>query len=177
MQLKRLLMFIPVIFMGVCTACVCASDIYKSVDENGQVVYSDTPSENSELKEYSDIMTMPLRAPNKTAYEEKQEFNETFTASVNIASPKNESHILIEQNGNFVIQTNIKVPMSQDVSLVLYRDGKEIMKGQETSFNLKNQDRGEHLYTVKLLDNTGEVLSADSITLFVQRGRIRAPTN
>lgn len=177
MQLKRLFTFMPAIFIVVYTACVDASDIYKSVDANGQVVYSDTPSDNAQLQELPDIMTMPLRAPDKTAYEEKKEFNETFTASVNIISPKNESHIVIEQNGNFTIQTSIKVPLSQDVSLVLYRDGKEIMKGQETSFNLKNQDRGEHLYTVRLLDNAGEVLSADSITLFVQRGRIKAPKN
>lgn len=153
-----------------------ASQVYKSVDKNGRIVYSDKPSKGAKLHKLRKTPTIPAAEVKARFSDAPKEQEKLAKPEVKILYPKNQSHILVEQSGKIRIQVSMNQPLLEDFKIALYRNGEKLAQGVDTVFWLTNQDRGEHKYTVKLLDPEGKEVSSDSITLFVQRGRIARPS-
>jgi hypothetical protein len=143
-----------------CSAIVSAGEIYKRVDKDGNVHYSDAPHDGAEKIEVQPITTVPaFRAPAGTS---QTEYQPTATASkmtVTISSPANDS-AFHDAQGNISVKVKVQ-PELFDNLLVIKLDGKEVSKGQETSTLLKNLDRGTHQLSAEVVDKSGKVISSD----------------
>ncbi len=159
--MRRYILIPLVLFCFTVTA-----DIYKSVDDEGTIHYSDKETEGAEPVELSKGITYPAPdVSNGTASKEglQQEFNYT---SISIVKPEmNET--IHDNSGNVTVGITLVPVLRPKHTITLYMDGKELLKGKkETSFNLQNIDRGSHTLRASVLDKNSVVLISSKSVIF-----------
>ncbi|GLP97594.1 DUF4124 domain-containing protein [Paraferrimonas sedimenticola] len=149
--------------------------VYRWVDENGKVHYSDEPekgvkAEQIEVKEASSIS---VSLPKVADVKEQQPQAEPIDYKLSIRSPNNEETIR-NNNGNFEVHVDIAPKLSPSHRLALYLNGKAYSVPQRNGmFRLVNIDRGEHNLSAKLIDKNGKVLASSAETkVFLHRASV-----
>ena len=144
--------------------------VYVWRNENGELVYSDTPRPGAEevktkpgnvIKSYTSVETQVLDINTKKIEEKYQ---------VVINQPEN--NITIRDNtGSVLIIGSIKPIFKSGLRVQLILDGQPYKKPQNHSrFSLRNIDRGEHQIKIKLLNGKGKVIaSSNTITFYMHR--------
>ncbi|RLA59729.1 MAG: hypothetical protein DRR04_07650 [Gammaproteobacteria bacterium] len=154
-----------------------SAQIYRTTDEQGNVVFTDKPSagvNTTERVELPPINTTPAPVF-KPSPEPELEAPDTAAPaySVAIISPANETSFPMGP-GNFSVSVNVQPSPGENQALQLYID--DIPWGdpqQGTSWALTNIYRGEHLLTVAIVDAKGEHLAnSAAIRVFVHRPSI-----
>jgi hypothetical protein len=156
-----------------------AADVYKTVDENGNVTFTDSPdpTKKSEVVDLPPITAIPP-TPNKTSpsssYEPMNGKPEDPYQSLIITHPANDT--TIRDNGNFTVQVSIKPRLYSDHKLQLSLDGVTQGKAQRgTSFKLKNIDRGTHQLEVSIVDKKGSAIRKTNSAVHIQRTIFKPP--
>lgn len=147
------------------------ADVYRSVDKQGNVVFSDTSTENAkkiELQEsytYSppviiDLvddkpspMLVDMAVPNYTLM---------------ITSP-GQNETLRENAGNVTINSMVTPELNteREDKLIFSLDGQLKSEAQDAiSYTFTNVDRGSHIAVVSVVDKTGKVIKASKSILF-----------
>lgn len=146
---------------------VQADDIYKSVDKEGNVIFSDKPSEDAERIRIDKVQTIENPNPAEFKYEPKQKKQEGSIYQVTINNPADNSE-LRENIG--LVKVNVSVLPELDIGngdiLVLYLDGNKMQEGTSGQFEVENVDRGTHTVTVAIQDRAGEELTRSSTHTF-----------
>ena len=162
------------------------AEVYKSVDEDGNVIFTDQPSENAEKIHVKEIQTVKTEKPTPTEEEalpevglEEEQDEEAGPAytSVEITSPENDAAIRAN-DGNITISAAVVPGLKADTGdhLALYMDNKLVSAGPGTQFNLSNVDRGTHSFSVAVVDKDGkELLRSAAITFTVLRHSVNQP--
>ena len=154
-----------------------AAQIYKTTDEDGNIVYTDKPSASgntTEKVELNPTNTAPpppeVSRPEPEIVKEEPE-QESYT--VVIDTPANETTIPMGP-GNFLVSAGINPPPKGGENLQLHVDGTPWGEPQASaSWDLKNVFRGAHDLTVSVLDSKGEPLvTSPPIRVFVLRPSI-----
>ena len=155
------------------------AEMYKWVDAEGNITYSDRPQPDSggEKKQVTEI-TLPsvntadavdtsvLRESSNTQPDKKA------NSSIKITKPQNDEAIR-QNEGNMVISVAVK-PQAGDHTVAIYVDGNEVSRGSATSVALQNVDRGTHVITADLISPEGKVIkSATPVTFHLLRYSIR----
>ncbi|MDO8828147.1 DUF4124 domain-containing protein [Methylophaga sp.] len=174
-----------IIFMLVGLGTAVAGDIYRWIDENGNEVYSDQPTENAEKIElrHSMIYT-PVEIPgsNESITEASQEdtgqSEPVPNYQLSIVSPEDDAGIRVN-NGNVLVNLQLLpalVPERGD-KIQLYLDGLPAgIPMPQLSFLLENLDRGTHQLSAVVLNASGEVLAQSTTTTFhLQRSSLLQP--
>ena len=149
----------------------CFAQVYKHVDENGNVTFTDQPPPNAERIEIREPNT--LAPPPIMAYPEETP-EELTPASVNyevkITAPAHETTIP-NGPGNFSVSANISPNLETDAHLQLLLDGESRGEPQRSSsWALTNVFRGAHVLEVVVLDSKNQELAKSApITVFVFR--------
>jgi hypothetical protein len=159
--------------------------IFKTVDENGNVVFTDIPPKEDEPGEQ-----IIVENPNSYASEEAvgpqdewivesedEEGSETrFTyQSLDIVAPQKDATIR-ENAGNVSIVAVPNPRLRSGDRLRLMMDGDLVQEGRQTRFDLENVDRGTHVAVTEIVDDAGNVLiRSDPTTFHLQRYRIPTP--
>ena len=161
------------------------SQIYKTVDEDGNVVFTDIPP-REDLQGAEQIV---IENPNSFAIEEaigpreewviEPEEGEEEVAfsykSLLIASPT-EDESLRENQGNVSIIAVANPRLQSGHRMRLVMDGASIQEGSQSRFDLENVDRGTHVVAAEIVDDSGNVLIRSTDTTFhLQRFRIPTP--
>jgi len=161
------------------TLCLLASlalaEIYKSIDENGKVIYTDNPRGNQKIEKV-DLPAVNSQPATPILQKKSAPEAKATKTSLVIVSPANNAQI---PTGQFEIPVRItvqpKLAKGQRIQLML----NDKAFGQPTTqMNtvLRNVFRGEHQLSAALLDNKGRVLTKSSaITLYVQRQTVNRP--
>jgi len=149
--------------------------LYKWVDENGEVVYSDQPP-NDEAKplDLPPIMVTPAikvkPAAKKTAApapEKKTEYQMLV-----ISRPTDDS-VIFDNAGNIPMSFQLQPTLNSKAgdTLEVEMDGKVIMPNlSTTSVTLNNIDRGSHNLKVRVKDKNGQILiSSQPITVHLRK--------
>lgn len=147
-----------------------SAKIYVWRNENGVLVYSDTPRPGAEevktkkgniIKSPSSIETQTLDIETKKILEEYQ---------VEINHPKDNSTIR-DNTGSVYISGSIKPIFKRGLKIQLIVDGKPHLTPQtHTMFSLRNMDRGEHQIKMKLLNEKGKIIAlSKAITFYMHR--------
>ncbi len=151
------------------------AQVYKSVDENGNTVYSDVPPTNGSSSEKVQVGTPNTSAPPRhvdrpaPVVEEKK-----IKVGVDITSPAHDTAIAIGFAGNFSVTAAVNPPLGNGNSAQLLIDGTAIGPAQaHTSWALSNIFRGSHILTVVISDPAGKKLTeSPPITVHVMRANV-----
>ncbi|QYJ85935.1 DUF4124 domain-containing protein [Shewanella mesophila] len=151
--------------------------IYKWVDKDGKVHYSDSPIENAQAVEFKSNTENQIKLPppvvRESAPKEPKQVGDIY--QMRITSPSEEETIR-DNNGNITIIGSITPDLAKNHVLVLLMDGQVTGAAQLTPvFNLENVDRGEHIFEIRALAQNGKQLaSTPPRTVFLHRATINA---
>ncbi|GIU30027.1 DUF4124 domain-containing protein [Shewanella schlegeliana] len=154
--------------------------IYKWVDEDGTVHFSDKPVKNAEVVELKENTQNNIKLPEVIALPSMQSDtdSEKVKYKVQIVSPTEEESIH-NNEGDITIIANIEPQLSSAHELALFMDGQQIGNTQQHGiFKLNNIDRGEHSFVVKVLSKNGKQLASTPVRIvFLHRTTINGPTH
>lgn len=158
--------------------CIAYADIYKWIDDQGVVNFSDTPHPGAEKVELPEAQTFSPPTPGSPASERlspepnSQAKGHMYTKVV-ITQPDNEATIRNNQ-GFIAITVQVEPDLFPGDKLQLIFDGTPLGEPQNnTSFQLNGVNRGSHTLAVQIVDAGGEVIdTSDSITIFMFRPRV-----
>jgi hypothetical protein len=151
------------------------AQVYKSVDENGNTVYSDKPPTNGSSSEKVQIGTPNTSPPPRhvdrpaPVVEQKK-----IEVSVDITAPPHDTTISIGFAGNFAVIAAVNPPLGNGDSAQLLIDGTAIGPAQtHTSWALSNIFRGSHILTVVISNSAGKKLAESApVTVNVMRANV-----
>ncbi|UCC56280.1 MAG: DUF4124 domain-containing protein [Gammaproteobacteria bacterium] len=158
-----------VIFAGLAQA-----DVYKTVTESGEVIYSDTPSEGAErvrLPELPTYKPAPLPRPIGSPKPVKSDEYDSMV----FMKPRDNDTI---RNNLGIIQVEVRLDPAlkhrQKHKIQYYLDGKP--HGplvDNTGLTFSNIERGTHVLAASVVDANGtELINTAQITVFVKRESI-----
>jgi hypothetical protein len=173
----KILLVLNIIFISF----VYAETVYKTLDAEGNIIFSDVPSEESEVIEVEEvqILNMPAAKSFKSTELEEKEQDAIQYTSLAIISPKND--VTIRSNEGVVsINVELEPALFESDILVLFMDGKEASSGQSSQFSLTKLDRGTHTVYVAVKNEEGKLLKRSAKVVFHLRKEsklFKKPTN
>ncbi|WP_394176550.1 DUF4124 domain-containing protein [Thalassotalea litorea] len=147
------------------------SKIYAWKDEQGNVVFSDTPKPGAELIEVEDQQTIITSVDTSILDITPRAKVEEFQVSIN----QPEDHATIRDNaGSIYISGQVSPVFKRGLSVQLIFNGEKHGEPQTRSvFILRNVDRGEHKIKLELINNQGKVIaSSKERTIYLHRARV-----
>lgn len=157
------------------SSLLAASKIFRTVDEYGNVVFTDMPPRNDQslktktveldpFNSYEPVGETILRSPDGRELwiieDETGENEEPVAANyqfLGIISPTNDATIR-DNAGNLRITAKISPELRPGHSLRLLLDGSPRQTSRNPDFYLSNVDRGTHRLSVQVLNEAGTVL-------------------
>lgn len=157
------------------------SEVYKSVDKDGNVVYTDQPpepgAEPMELPGLSVIASLPTtRAVAEAAASEEDDLEQVTDIrelrqgykDFHISSPQQEE--TIEGTGNSVtLSWNSRYALQSGMAVIFSLDGVPLDPTVTSSVNLQQIDRGAHTVTARLVDSQLRIIAQASPVTFYMR--------
>lgn len=149
------------------------AEIYKTVDKNGRITYTDVPPANTEAKpvELKAINSLPTPAaiPNTGAINTNTNNQAPLEYRVQILAPENGKTLLSDERS-----VTVSIAINQNLSngdLFAYKlDGSTLTTTQEMTYTVTEPPRGEHNLTVEVIDADGKSLAqSNTITVVVMR--------
>lgn len=176
MKAKLLLMLVLLPFAA------AAAQGYKIVHPDGSVEFTDQPVKNAEEISLPDAQGYQSSGNGAASAQGKS----TTTATPNgsgdyvqfaITSPQAEETIS-NSGGSVSVALSVSPALRQGHQVVITLDGREMARGQSTSFSLSEVERGAHLVSAALVDAAGTTLrQANPVTFYVFQQSILNPTN
>jgi Domain of unknown function (DUF4124) len=176
----HLLGYLTVVALMYCATA--SAEIYRWKDEEGNVIYSDTPQPGAEIVELSEPTIVPGQ-PVPSAADATSGKAEKLQAkpyeSVTITRPTDEQTFW-DNVANIGVTINLRPALQAGFGhkLQLLFDGQAVGKpGSGRSFTLPGVERGAHTLQAVILDTDGQVFARSPITtFFVHKQMIRRQT-
>ena len=165
--------WVPALFALSCVSLnLQAATVYKKVDEDGNIIFSDTPMDDSEVLDVPPVPTMKLdhgkRQLQPTSGSNKKT---TFKyEGVTITKPAQDEHFINNQ-GMVTVTVQVSPALKDNHQLQLLLNGvKRAGPGAVASFSFSNLDRGSYSAIAQVVDNKGNVvISSEAVTFHVKR--------
>lgn len=161
-----------------------AGQIYKRVDADGNVYFSDSPMEGGAEIEVKPLPTMPMpkaivpepRAEKAAAVKEEKE-PEGYT-SISITSPAN--GITLRQDADpLTISVSVAPALQEGHAIQALMDG--ALRGEPSTTNtvtINGISRGAHQITARVVDATGApILTSAPVTIYMHRTSVNNPNH
>lgn len=155
-----------------------SADIYKSVDKNGVVTFSDTPpKEQSASNERIELPSHTNRMPSIEVPERRVSENSEVPVNPSlliITAPLDNATIPMGP-GIFDVVADVQPPLKEEEFVELHLDGTPIAPPQKTpAWTLTYVTRGAHKLEIRRVSSSGKVLDSSApITVFVLRPSAR----
>ncbi len=169
-------------------AAPAGADIYKWVDEDGNVTYSDEPRDGAErIEREKDRPFTEFRTPERSSSRERsrrearQEEEAGASAGyerVAIARPEEQGTVR-DNRGLVDVQADIQPGLRDGHRLVFILDGEPYGEPTDSrSIQMEGVHRGEHSVSVRVVDGSGNtVTSSDAVTFYMQQASALGPAN
>ncbi len=157
--------------MLICFSAVAG--IYKYVDADGNVHYSDQEQTGAEEVDLPAAVTYtPTTTGTVTSRKSETEKKQGYV-EMSIVQPKMNETIRSNQ-GEVQVGINLKPGLTAGYTITLYLDGKEEIKGSgQTSVMLTNVDRGSHTLRASVFNKNGvAVISSKSIIFHLHKEEV-----
>lgn len=171
------------LLVGLLLSLSATAQIYKSVDESGNVVFSDRPAnENAVPVELQQPTTYtPRKLPTTSGQAVPQDETEVTKASastytrVEIVAPEQDETIR-DNTGQVAVSIALQPRLRPGHSLTVLMDGAVLVENlKTTSLPMSNIDRGSHELRVLVMDDQGrEVGSSAPVTFHLHRAALGA---
>jgi uncharacterized protein DUF4124 len=153
-----------------------AGPIYKWVDENGVIHYSDQPHENAQKIQLGAVQT--YKATHYAEPAAAATAAPPLSYKCAVTSPADQQ--TFPNADTVAVRAQVDPPQSEDAQIFVMLDGR-MVTGQPTDgvqFMLNNVDRGEHNVSIVIRDLAGKVAcQSPSVTFFVRQPSVMAPAN
>lgn len=169
-------MRILLLMMGLLMTSAASAEVYRSVDESGNVIFTDKPSPDAEKLEIAPVQTITTD-PSQQQFEytppaRKQTESISPYKKVEITSPEHDT-ALRENVGDVSVSVSVDPGLISGHKVVLYMDGNMVAEGSG-QFNLTNVDRGTHTLSAVIQAQDGrELIRSDSISFTVLRHSVQ----
>ena len=169
--MKRLLILLVLI------TCTVQAEIYKSQNEKGEWVYSDTPSPNSERMKLPPLSTYtaPPPPPPHSVYAPVGGAGTAYATMV-FAEPENDATVR-DNNGVVKVTVALDPPLKiqQGHKIQFYLDGNPYGEAIASSaITVKEVDRGTHVLGAQVLSARGGLLlRAEPVTFHLRRHSVK----
>jgi hypothetical protein len=155
------------------TMAVSAAEVYKSVDKDGNTVFSDVPSENAEKIEVKEVMTIPSLQERPATGSAPQPV-ERFRA-LTVLSPK-EDQTYFRSEGDLIVSVQTEPRLSENDTIVIYLNSNEFLSGHSLTYSIPDLDRGTYQLRVAIKDGEGKIIkSSNTITFHVKQHSVLHP--
>lgn len=146
--------------VGILVLTAANAQVYRSTDEAGNTVYTDTPG-SSEAKELKLPPVNIVPAPSKSGlnFDVKQpDFDLEKYQLLEIVAPKNDTTVFIRTT-NLPIEVKLLPPVKQALGhrLQVLWDGQVLFENQ-TSYVLDDANPGTHTVLAQVVDEKGKIL-------------------
>lgn len=169
-----------ILFTLISLACsvAFATTVYKWVDENGVIHYSDQPHPNAQKLQVEGVQTYSSRSASVREPAESESASTTPNPykGCAIAQPLEQQNLPNAQSV-FVRVAADPVPRSGD-RIYITMDGQGLNGGQPTglSFNVTPIDRGSHSVSAQIRSPDGTILcQTPNVTFYVQQPNLFSP--
>ncbi len=152
--------------------------LYKGLDEEGNVVYSDKPFADSEKFTPPPITVIQApKIPPKEESTEEQPVTETTYKKLSIAAPTDDQTIWNEPQLIVSLRLAPALDIAAGHTTWLLMDGKPLVKNsQSLTLQIGRSDRGSHTLTAQVRNKKGKILkSSRSITVHIKNTVITRP--
>ena len=154
-------------------SAVPAAEVYKSVDQQGNTVFSDVPSENSEKIEVQEVMTIPALQERPVGNLEPEPV-ERYSA-ITITSPVNDQ-TYFRSEGDLIVAVQTAPRLASGDSIVLYLNSNEFLSGKSLTYSIPELDRGTYQLRVGIKDSSGKLVkSSETITFHLRQSSALQP--
>ena len=145
--------------------------IFKVVNEDGSITYTDTPPANANIVEL-DIKTQNVVSAIKVPKQQKTKVTKKKTDySVSITSPAPEATIR-NNAGDFTIKATQNSASKAPFYRLIF-DGAPVQRNSSGVFKLEGVNRGAHEYKVELTNNKGKTLASSPVqTLYLHQASV-----
>lgn len=160
---------------------VVQAQIYRHVDEDGTVRFTDQPGPDAEEVELDQVPTyQPQRVeprPRRTPAGADEERPATSGYSeVNVIAPAHEEAVRDNQ-GNVTVRVGSRPEVADDHQYQLLLDGEVVAQGRGTTFQLENVHRGEYRLQVRIVRGEDDVVAeSEPSTFFMLQASRLSPT-
>lgn len=146
--------------------------VYKKVNPDGSVTYSDRPSPDAkEVQVPKGTEYTPPKLPAFTPYSPPKVEKKFKYSMFALTAPKNEESIW-DNTGNVTATVALEPSLQFGHSIEFLLDGISVARGGATSHQFLNVDRGEHQITAQIVDRSDQVLSSSTVTFYMKRHAI-----
>jgi Domain of unknown function (DUF4124) len=157
---------------------LAATTVYRWVDEQGVVHFSDQPHPGAQKMHVEDAPTFPATPVPQTPGSAPPAEPGVATASCSIESPGDQQNLM----NTYSVSGSIRMPGLLDPGdrVVLMLDGKVLTGAAELSgaFHIPEIDRGAHTLAAQVQTPDGQVIcQTPQITFFVHQPSIQNPHN
>ena len=141
-------------------AVAANAGLYKGLDDEGNVVYSDKPFDNAQkfTPPSLTIMDAPKAEAKKEALEEEKPAEFKYT-DFDIVSPKDNQTIWNEPDLGVSVQLKPALNTAEGHNIWLLMDGKPLVKNSQSMLlPIGRADRGAHQLQAQVRDKTGKIV-------------------
>ncbi|MDH0446868.1 DUF4124 domain-containing protein [Shewanella sp. GD04112] len=136
--------------------------VYKWVDKDGKVHYSDEPHPNAEVVELKEKTLNQIALPPVKNDADDSQVIQQIQYQVVITSPTEEETVR-DNSGDFQVTATVTPEIKSQYLMALKLDGQTVGQPQVGGiFQLKNIDRGEHTIVVDAMTQNGKVFASSS---------------
>ncbi len=169
---RPLFTILPTTLISIAMLCLSASaEVYKTVDENGKVTFTDTPpadDTSAEKVELPPINGQPPVTPTTRRPPPQNQDTVPTKYKVLITSPKNDTQVLADQS-SISIQVALEPGLHRSHRVEIYDNG-QLISDEGSSITISNLGRGTHSISAKVVTKGGRVLgTAPSVQFHVFR--------
>ena|SRR5688572_9071782 len=151
----RSLLIVPMLL-----AQLAAADVYKTVDKDGNITYTDKPgTEQAKKLELREINTVPGAEPlpQSESVDSIPSQQAAFSYQLGIISPRSDVTIPVGQR-DLGIAINLTPGLQQGHLLVYFMNGELLEETTMTNIIVKDVPRGTHTLVVEAIDANGQSL-------------------
>lgn len=153
-----------------------SAGLYKGLDEEGNVIYSDKPFKNSEQFTPPAITVVdPLKVPAKEEVVEEEQKAETKYTEFSISAPVNDQTIWNEPDLMVSLKLSPTLSTTEGHTIWLLMDGKPIVKNsQSLLLQIGRSDRGQHSLQAQIRNKKGKVIKqTKAVTIHIKNSVVR----
>lgn len=151
-----------------------ATNVFITIDENGNRIFSDQPSKGAQKHKVREIQTVPAVKLPTAAAEKGNEQESSSYSSLTITNPASGSIIHRGMTGNFSVMASIVPALQEGDESILMINGRVVAQGQQLHWQLNNIERGEHSLTAAIRDRKSQEIKITSpaVSVVVQRASV-----
>ncbi len=166
--------FLLLLSLTFCVGVMAQDKVYKRVNPDGSVEYSDQPIQGGEIMNVpkGSTFTMPETPTSTTAPASPAEKPGINYESLDITQPENDKAIR-SNNGTLTALARVTPALAPDHRYRWKMDGEVVQDVNSPELRLNNVNRGSHTLQAEIVDAGGKVIIAsESITFHMMRVRI-----